>query len=139
MFYVNQKVHSVTDGIDGMKRVALVLGQEKNINFGISPEEPEMVDAIEVFDIPVWEAELLISENPVDPSEARNIRGIYVVDKIYDIFKDLNINVEEFGYYMQKLTAKMQGIESASIARAFGKEDQLDIRISDWEATRKTD
>jgi len=89
---------------------------------------------VESFDVPNWEFEVNSSEtSPVDASDARNNRAIYVVDAIYDLFKGLDVKTADISYILQKLLSKVQGIEAQAILNSFGKADESDIRLSDWE------
>lgn len=85
------------------------------------------------FTVNSWEFEVNKGEEAIDASEARNNRAIYVVDKIYDLIKDLNIPTEEIGFYLQKLMTRMQGVELAATMAAFGKKDGDIVRLKDWE------
>jgi len=122
MYFEDKKLVEVEDVDGGEKRLTVDTGVDADGN-------PTM----EKFNVPAWEYEVNSAEEPIDASSARNNRAIYVVDKIYDIFKSLDITVEDIGYICQKLIAKTQGIEEQARLNSFGKADAYDVRVSDWE------
>jgi hypothetical protein len=86
-----------------------------------------------VVDIMQWELDACTTKEPSDASTGRNERAIILVDKIYDMFKEMNVNINEMGYVFQKFLAKTQGIEQKAVLNCFGKNEVNDVRIMDWE------
>lgn len=121
-YYEDKKIIKAEDGDDRYKRITVEVGKDENDN-----------DILETFDVSAWEFEVNSSDTPIDPSDARNNRAIYVVDAIYELFKALDIKTTEISYIIQKLLSKVQGIESQATLNCFGKVDEGEIRISDWE------
>lgn len=79
-----------------------------------------------------WEYEVNSSETPIDASDARNNRAIYIVDAMYELVKTLDIPTNDISFIIQKFLSKVQGVEASAIENCFEKRDDL-MRISDWE------
>jgi hypothetical protein len=113
MFYEQYEIKNVLEGDKGYTRVQLVI--------------PDADDVI--IDVKTWEYDEVVSEKPSDASEVRNKRAVYVVDKMYEVLKELDIRTGDIGFIMQKLLAKLGGIEEKAINDAFGVSIKQDIRL----------
>lgn len=124
MYYEDKKIIEQVFNEDGSARVTVGCDCEDKATCGCYNGS---------FDISAWEFDVNSGEEKIDASSARNNRAVYVVDEVYSLLKKLDVRTEEVGYYMQKLMAKFQGVEQAAIIAAFGKTQDDDIRLSDWE------
>lgn len=115
MYFSTYEILNVEDTKDGYKRVEL-----KNTK----DEE----DHIKV-DMPEWELNACATEEPTTDSDVRNLSAIYVVDKIYDKMLELDVRMDDVGYIVQKLMAKIQGEEKNSVLENFGVEYSYDVRL----------
>ena len=121
-YFEDKKIIEVADGVDlGTKR--------------LSTEEGS-------FDVPEWEWEATKTEEVSSGSEGRNSRGNYVVGKILELLRDLNIRTEEIGFYLQKVVNSYQDTEQIAILNALGlkvknsleaTEAKNKIRLSHWQ------
>ena len=124
MYFEDKKVVNFEDGVDGFKRVSYENGVD------ITTDQP----IVETIDVRDWEWEVNKNEDrSVDASEARNNRAIYVVDELYGVLKNLDVKTTEISYILQKLLGKVSGVESQAILNSFGKANEGDVRLSDWE------
>jgi hypothetical protein len=125
MFYEDKKILNVEELEDGNKRVEVEIEPIEN--------EDGSKDVSEKFTIPGWELAAVATEEKSDSSDARNKRAIIVVDEIYKVIKEKNIRTCEISFVMQKLLAKLQGIEEQAINNCFGVDNKDEIRIGNWE------
>lgn len=128
MYYIDQKIINIENSkkTPGYKRVTVELKKPTENKDGSK-------DVAEKFSIPEWELNSVATTEPSDLSEARNRRGVYVVDKIYKVLKELDVSIEEFPFYNQKLLTKMSCTEENAINNLFGVGDIIERRIHDWE------
>lgn len=122
MYFENKKIIEIVDGYkEGVKRIQL--------------EDCS-------FEIPEWEIIATQTEEVSNPSDGRNSRGNYVAEQILKLLKELDIRVEEAGFYLQKVVNSLQDTEGIAILNAFGfypktQEERGEIknrmRLSDWE------
>lgn len=115
MYLDKFEILNVDDGIEGNKRVQIKTGEEEGDNL--------------IIDIPEWELAAVMTETPSDSSEVRNKSAIVVVDKIYDLLKEMNIRIEDVSYIIQKLLSKLSGIEEKKTNELLGVEDKYEVRI----------
>ena len=133
-YYGAHKIVNIEDIENGYKRVELLFETPK--------ENPDgSKDIGEKFDIPAWELTVCASFEPCSLlehlGELRNRRTNYVVQKMLELFKELDVNIEEWPHYSQKLIWSMQANEEEAINKAFGVADKNDIRLSHWEKMLK--
>lgn len=57
--------------------------------------------------IPKWEAELLLTDHPVDPNDARNTRANYIAKRVLEELLDMNVKVGELKFYVDKVLDSM--------------------------------
>ena len=69
MYFEKYEILDVED-VDNEKRITIKVKDDETIKFNV----------------PEWELAAVMTEEPSDASEARNIKAIVVVDKIYDLF-----------------------------------------------------
>lgn len=110
-FYGDKKVKELLPGFEpGTKRVVLEDGAQ---------------------DLPSWEASACITNWPTDLTEIRNLRCIYIAEKIYEVFKELNVRVtqSEMQFLFQKMMTTMENLQKNAMLGAFGVSQEGDIRI----------
>jgi len=90
-------------------------------------------DTAEKVSMPAWEYEVCKTTEPSDLTELRNSKTVYIVDKVYDLFKELDINVADLNFIMDKLLNKFKGTEFQAIWNCLGVQSSQDIRISHYE------
>lgn len=96
-------------------------------------------DVAEKISVPDWEYEAIISSEPTDATRVRNERSFHVVDKIYDLLKDLDVRTEDLAFIIQRFLAKVQGIEEQGLLNVYRTSDRGDVRISHFENLLKKD
>ena len=113
LFYGQEEVVEVTNGFkDGIKRI----------------KTTEFAD-----DYPAWEVEVSLSTQPRSLSEVRNSRANHIVQKMLEMFKELDVLIEDVPDIVRKLVNSMQENEHIAWLRCVGKDDKNLIRLSDWE------
>lgn len=122
MYYEDKKIVSEEDTDIRTKKLVLEI-------VSATEEAPAVTVEVEVTN---WEYEVNSSEEPIDPTDARNNRAVYVVDAMYELFKTLDVHTNEISYTIQKFLSKIQGTEAKAIENCFGKFDN-EMKISDWE------
>lgn len=123
MYFEEKKIINVADGLEEkIKRITHEHGS---------------------FDVPAWEYEAVKTEEVSNPSDGRNARGNYVAGEVLKLLRDLNVRVEETGFYFQKILTSLQDTEGVAILNAFGfypstaaelEELKNRVRLSDWES-----
>lgn len=106
------------------------------INDGMEPNTKRIVMTDEACDLPSWEADACVVGWPGDESDIRNLRANVVVDKIYDLLKELNARIgrNDLPYVIQKLLSRIEGTEQKAVQNCFGISDDNDLRISHIES-----
>jgi hypothetical protein len=115
LFYEDKIIDEVTEGENGLRRVKL------SYEYPIKNEDGTE-DTGEVIDLPAWELEACTTKEKSDASTARNYRGVFIVDKIYEIMEQYNVRVDEVSFIMQK--AKMLDLYKVN--------DKNEVRFSHW-------
>jgi len=123
LYFQGHKIIDVEDGKEGYQRVKLVES--------VNPDTGE--ENIEVWDITGWELEVTATPFVSDATTGRNERAIYVVDKLYELIKDLDVRIEEIPYSLNKLLEKCKGVEEQVRLNLLGKTKGIDVRIGDWD------
>jgi hypothetical protein len=82
-------------------------------------------------DLPHWEYKICVTTYPSDLSDLRNFRCVYIVDKLYDVLRELNIRVtqNECTYLTQKLLTKIQEVQKIAMLTGLGVASEDDIRL----------
>ena len=124
-FYEDQEIIEESEGFkEGIKRIVTVEGG---------------------FDLPQWEYDAVITEEKSDATSGRNNRAIPVARKIIDILEEMDVRVEEIGFYLQKVLQSLKQREGETVLRAFGfrptnevEMGQLEneVRISNWDSIK---
>ena len=102
------------------------------IEDGYTPTIKRVTFADGAEDLPTWDVDVVASPTPLDPSEVRNRRGIYVVGKALELLKSLDVRVEEIPYYIQKLVASLEDNEAFLWLKIFNRDSKYEVRLSDW-------
>lgn len=93
-------------------------------------------------DVPVWEYEAVKTEEKSDASEARRQRAFHVAEKMLELFRDLNVRVNEIGPYLDQMTESLKMTGQTVRLKAFGYHPESlveagllenEIRLSDWQ------
>jgi hypothetical protein len=106
-FYENRAIKDQAETSDGLV-VGLLFEDGSSIN------------------IPKWESEFLVTDSEINETDARNLRANYVAGKILEVLLNLDVKMEEVGYYLKKVNDSLFDINFGS----FGKMVDWMIRLS---------
>ena len=103
-----------------------------------------LLDNGKTVNIPKWEAELLITDQPTDPVDARNLRGNYVAGKVLELLLSLNVKVDELKFYLRKVDDSIWDVHFGSFNKMLDLmlklstsglvDDQKELRMSHMDA-----
>ena len=127
LYYEDKLILNVEDEENGYKRVTLELLEAKE-NVDGSKDVATKVSLMP------WELENCAKQEKNSATDARNYRAIYLVDKIYDLLKEHDVSVDEIGFVVQKMLARLKGVEQQAILNCYGVSDPVDVRIGHWES-----
>lgn len=116
-YYENFKIVDVAEDDSGKKMLKLEVPKEDGNEY--------------IFvTMPEWEYKASVTDHPSDPSESRNSRSIVVVDRLYEVLKEMDVRVEDIGFLCQKLLSKFGGVEEKATNDAFGVDNKYNIRLA---------
>lgn len=125
-YYENQEIANVED---------VPYGKRVTVKTGVKDKEGN--EELEAFTVPEWEYKASTGLTPLDASTARNERAIVVVEKLYDVLKEMDVREKEISFILQKLLAKISCTERQATLNCYGKLYETDVRLSDWESKLK--
>ena len=85
----------------------------------------EITDTGEKFSVPLWEWEAVANDEPLDATEERRRRSVYVTAKILNLLKDLDVRTIEIPNVLQRLTDSLQANERRVNVLALGKNEEI--------------
>lgn len=124
-YWEDKKILNVEDVEDDYKKITFELTNYKENADGSK-------DVAETIVVPEWELRVVSTTEPSDSSEARNSRGNYIVEKLFEILNDHNIRTDEISFIIQKLIGKLKGEEENAILNNFGVTRSEDVRLWNW-------
>jgi len=131
MYFGHQQIEHVEDcETEGYKRVTLKLNPTiENVDGS--------KDVSEKISVPEWELTALSGFMPIDFTEQRNKRAIYVVSELFDVLQNLDVRSSEVPFYMSKLINSLETNANQAILKAYGVTEDEDIRFSHIDALLK--
>lgn len=69
--------------------------------------------------VPKWEADLLVTDSPIDPVDERNIRANYVAGKLLEVLLETDVRVTEIKFILDKVGDSLFDNHSGSVNKFF--------------------
>jgi len=126
LYYEDKKILNVDDIDDRTKRVTLELDPPIKNADGTE----DVAEKITLMD---WELQSVGTNVKSDASEGRNSRANYIVDKLWDLLLEHNVATTEISFILQKLLAKMSGVESKVWLNVLGVSEEKEVRLGHWQ------
>lgn len=124
-YWEDKKIINVEDVEDNYKKVTYELNNYTTNSDGSK-------DIAETIIVPEWELRVVSTTALSDSSEARNSRGNYIADKLFEVLNDHNIRTDEISFIIQKMIGKLKESEDNAILKNFGVTKSSDVRLWNW-------